>query len=465
MRAFAIKALGASVAALVAVAPAMSATVIDTKAVAALTAMKSLNVITLGDYQNTGNGDIEGKLWVGGNSSGSKMQVGFGNSNQKSGQSAYATMTVGGNFTNNGVDLYNGNTANGTVGTYNSSSTGSYGLKVGGNMTDTGNGFDIKTNGANVTVGGYVGRLSIDGSNANVMINGSLSNFAENGANAIVKANTYGDQNVNGIGSGSNVYINGSNPSQNSPPSGWHFNAGQTLNAPTTSAMASDVSAMSVNMKDLSTQLDSLSNTNSFSKISAGGNSSIYDLLFNVTNTSNGYAVFDIQAADLFGSNARGIGFTLNGGSFNGSTIPIIINVLGMGSGNYNLGLSSGVNGYTTWYDSSLSSNIIWNLVGSTGTFTTSNQIEGSVLDANGTVDTSNGRNIEGSVVASIFKQGGEVHLGTFNAGDTSSNAITALSTTAAVPEAHVWVMMIIGFGLIGGIVRKQKQAGVLLRI
>lgn len=457
--------MGAFVAALVAVAPAMSATVLDTKAYDALMAMKSLNVITLGDYQNVGNGDIEGKLWVGGNSSGSKLQVGFGNSNQKSGASSYATVTVAGNVTNNGIDLYNGNTANGTVGTYNSSSSGSYGLKVGGNITDTGNGLNTKNNGANIQVGGNLARLSLDGANQTVMIDGSLSNFNLNASNSTVRAASYFG-NTNGLGSGSSVYISGSNPnSGNTPPSGWNFNQTQTLNAQTTSQMTSAAMTMSVNMKDLSSQLNALTNTNSMLKVSAGGNSTVYDLLFNITNTSNGYAVFDVQASDLFSSNARGIGFTLNGGSFNGSTIPIIINVLGMGSGNWNLNLGSGVNGYTTWYDSSLSSNIIWNLVNSTGTFTTSRQIEGSVLDAYGTVDTSNSQNIEGTVVASIFKQGGEVHLGTFNAGDTGTTVITALSQTAAVPEAHVWVMMIIGFGFIGVMIRKQKQAGVLLRI
>lgn len=466
MRRMLIKVVGFAMLAMASVAtgsPALAATSINTKAYDALVAMKSLNVITLGNYTNTGNGDIEGKLWVGGDSSGSKMQVGFGNSSQNSGQSSYKTMTVIGNFTNSGVDLYNGTTKNGTVGTYNGSSSGSYGAKVGGNMTDSNNGLNTKANGASITVGGYVNRMSLDGANQTVKVNGLLSQLNVNASNSTIVAGSYSG-NVNGLGSGSNVYVNGSNPSQNSPPSGWHFNANQTLDAPTTSGMQSDKTTMIQNITALTSQLSTLSDTLSATKVGAGGNSTIYDLLFNVTSTTNGYAVFNVSASDLF--SARGIGFQFANGT--NSSVPIVVNITGLGSGTYNWNLQSGVNGYgNAIYNSSLSSQLIWNLVGATGTLNVNTTIEGSVLSATGTVSTSSSANIEGTVAASVFNQGGEVHLGTFNGGDSGTSALTALSTvsTGAVPETQTWITMIIGFGFIGAIIRRQKQAIMLLHL
>jgi choice-of-anchor A domain-containing protein len=446
--------------------PAMAATSINTKAYDALVAMKSLNVITLGNYNNTGNGDIEGKLWVGGDSSGSKLQVGFGNANQNSGQSSsYKTMTVIGNFTNSGVDLYNGTTKNGTVGTSGGSSSGSYGLKVGGNMTDSNNGLNTKANGASITVGGYVNRMSLDGANQTVTVNGLLQQLNVNASNSTIKAGSYSG-NTNGLGSGSTVSISGANPnSGNTPPTGWSFNqTSQTLGAPTTSSMQSDKSTMISNITALTSQLSTLSDTLSASKIGAGGNSTAYDLLFNVTSTTKGYAVFNVSASDLF--SARNIGFQFGSGT--SSTVPIIVNITGLGSGTYNWNLQSGVNGYgSAIYDSSLSSQLIWNLVGATGTLNVNTTMEGSVISATGTVSTSSSANIEGTVVASVFNQGGEVHLGTFNGGDSGNTALTALSTvsTGAVPETQTWITMIIGFGFIGAVIRRQKQAIMLLRL
>ncbi len=457
MRFAATAMLGFAGAMALAATSAHAAATIDTKAQAALTAMQSLNVVVLGNYNNSGNGDIEGKAWVGGNATGNKLQVGFGNANQSAGQSSYNTLTVVGNMAN-GVDLYNGATKNGNVGTYNSSATGSYGLKVGGNMTDGNNGLDTKANNGKITIGGYVNRMTLDGDGQTVTVNGALgSSFTENATNSTVRAQSYGG-NINGIGSGSNVYISGSINNQNNV-AGWHGNVSQTLNAPTTSSMAADVSTMAANMKDLSVQLGSLATTNTMQMIGAGGNSTVYDMLFNITNTSNGYAVFNVSAAQLFSSNARNIGFELNGASISNSNIPIIINITGLANGtNYNLNLGSGVNGYTNAiYDSSLASDIIWNLGGYTGTLTTSRQIEGSVLTPYGTIDTGNSQNIEGSVVASVFNQGGEVHLGTFDATDTSGANIVKLATVPAVPETPAWIMMIIGFGLVGRMIRKQK--------
>ena len=125
-------------------------------------------------------------------------------------------------------------------------------------------------------------------------------------------------------------------------------------------------------------------------------------------------------------------------------------------------------NGLTTngaVWSSALNEQLIWNFTDATAStlLNVNSELHGSVLDPNGAV--SNSTPIEGSVVASVFKQGGEVHLGTL-AGDYSdsaaSSAFTALASTqsAAVPEPATWSMMILGFGAVGGLVRRQRRQG-----
>jgi len=61
----------------------------------------------------------------------------------------------------------------------------------------------------------------------------------------------------------------------------------------------------------------------------------------------------------------------------------------------------------------------------------------------------SNNTPIEGSVVAYDFKQGGEVHLGTYNGTD---------SFLTPVPEPKTWAMMIGGF-LLAGLALRRRTA------
>jgi hypothetical protein len=60
---------------------------------------------------------------------------------------------------------------------------------------------------------------------------------------------------------------------------------------------------------------------------------------------------------------------------------------------------------------------------------------------------------IEGSVVARSFKQGGEVHLGTFGFDDLPGGG------TGVVPEPASWAMLITGFGLVGAAARRRRAA------
>jgi choice-of-anchor A domain-containing protein len=93
-----------------------------------------------------------------------------------------------------------------------------------------------------------------------------------------------------------------------------------------------------------------------------------------------------------------------------------------------------------------LGENVIWNFHEATNlTFTTS--FYGSVLAprAHGTI----GNFIDGSVAFASMTQNGEVHLGTFRG---------SIPDVAAVPEPASWAMMILGFGMLGGAMRRQAR-------
>jgi hypothetical protein len=61
---------------------------------------------------------------------------------------------------------------------------------------------------------------------------------------------------------------------------------------------------------------------------------------------------------------------------------------------------------------------------------------------------------IEGSVVAKNFTLSNEVHLGTY--GNNGGNSIPLL--TGVIPEPANWALMISGFGIVGGVVRRRRS-------
>ena len=290
-----VSAVGAALA-LAAQAPA--ATTIDTRALTALNAMRSLNLIVLGDY--TAGHEVEGKVWVGGNVTGQTFNVGIGNAYQSSGTSLYSTLTVGGDL-GVSVNVNNGATRTGTAG------TGAYGVTVAGNVNQqlTFNaGGSVNTIGGNLnadeniganavlTVAGYaksiagtgastvklgsdqgsitvgagstvnvhsggVSSVSVgDGStvkvggdiaslttgkNSTTTVTGTIGSQNFNtGSGSTTYAAAYGSQNVNGISG--QAYISGSDPNPNDKangtPTGWHFNQSQKLAAPDAPAPA-----------------------------------------------------------------------------------------------------------------------------------------------------------------------------------------------------------------------------------
>ena len=170
---------------------------------------------------------------------------------------------------------------------------------------------------------------------------------------------------------------------------------------------------------------------------------------FNFTTAANAsdFAVADITAAQL----ASG---TFNLPTYatatNGKTL--IINVSGT---NVTFGANETGNG------SLVQQNIIWNFMDAT-TVNVNTAVYGSILAPKATITGSSP--INGSVVAKVFQDCGEVHLGTFN-GNThflvappSGGGGSHESGPGAVPEPASWMTMLAGFGIIGSLIRRQRR-------
>jgi len=385
---------------LAAVALAVSAPAQATTSVqAGLQAMRELNLIVLDDLE-TGH-DVEGKVFVGGKITGNSATFGIGNASQGAKASTRRTLTVGGNV---GPQININNGSNGGQGPVATTP----GILVGGNV----GGLNINAQGAAVDVGGnFGGNLNL--SNGQVVNIGGSVTGSINGSN--------NSQTVRAGGS-----ING-----NANGAAFISNLGAGWNAASTSvALAAERSLLQTNLTDLSIHLRDLTLASNPSSLTLGNQGPI----FNAVNGGNGFALFNV-AGSLF--NTGQIDFTTVGGP-----MPIIVNV----SGTHINWTGNAVGGY----NASLNPFIIWNFHEATSVDFT-RMVHGSVLAPLARI--TNITPIEGSVVARSFKQGGEVHLGTFGFDDLPGGG------TGVVPEPASWAMLIAGFGLVGAAARRRRAA------
>lgn len=107
--------------------------------------------------------------------------------------------------------------------------------------------------------------------------------------------------------------------------------------------------------------------------------------------------------------------------------------------------------------------NVIWNFTDA-NTVNVNTALFGSVLAPKATV--SGNSPINGSVVAKVFNSAGEVHLGTFN-GHSGFLVTTPPSnggggSPGAIPEPSSWMTMLLGFGFLGSIIRRQRRKELL---
>jgi choice-of-anchor A domain-containing protein len=411
------------------------------------------------------NGNVEGLVKVGDNSTvkinggitGSELSIGAGSTavvqNGVQGElklGSGSKTRIGGNVTGN-TSLAAGTAAKRTT------------LAVGG--------FTGLINGAaysDVSVGGDVNGQASVSNNSTLTVRGKLtSDLSANGnSGTVVRLGGYGG-NVNALNNGQTAYVS---QKRDNPPSGWFFSNGYakpaapatitnaTLETTTPAqTISSTTAAMLISLRDLSATLKALPTiaSNTITKTQIGPGSSTYDWIFNVNSTSSGYAVFTVAASDLLDKaggaegTVRNIGFSFGSGA---SNLPIVINVTGLGNSTWTWNLN-GTSGYT----SAINQQVIWNFnntATSTGKLSFTTIVHGSVLATESTV--SNSTPIEGSLVARVFNQGGEVHLGTYNGNERLAQTMQNFS--APVPEPVSWAMMVVGFGLTGGMIRRQRR-------
>ncbi len=368
-----------------------------------LAAIKSYNAIVFDNM--SANHDVEGKLLVGGDLNGSSATFGIGNSTQGATPSGAPTLTVGGN--NN---LSNTNLNNGSNGGSGNIAAGA-GFSVAGNVTGNGN---------------------VNGSGPrNIIVGGNLSGNPSVNSGDTLRVGG----NVSGV-----LSVNGGIAQLGGTPGGLNNNGGtyqSGLGAAFKSGLVSGITATTTqtiaDVKALSTALASLS-VATLSTVS----SNVDTLFLNAVDGGSGFALFNINSS-VFGS------LTKMDYVFPNSTLPVIVNVTGATSLTFGLEPTGGNTALKN-------QQIIWNFVDATSLDITK-LFHGSVIAPNATLY--NHTPIEGSVAVKSFVQGGEVHLGTYNRGDS----FLTPPPPPAVPEPASWALMIIGLGVCGATLRRSRQA------
>jgi hypothetical protein len=481
-------------------------------AAAALVTLSKLNVAIQQDWKFNGGGEVEGKVWVGRDAlqtgGSTTTQIGFGASNgQSTVASTYNTVTVGrnanigfqiknsvggaygayivGNSTQEINVQDNGTSSNRVNVTIGGTSSGGVKVKdyqnttIGGSYTNQ-NGLDLATNG-NVWIGGdlskaqggntntikvhgnatqlYVNDNSTaqvggtigqgqSGNNTTVTALGNISNFGINGVGTVKTNGSFSNGYVSGNGSKlyakggtSNTNNNTGQPTASTIYTGSNvFSGGVTAPAdpgtPTVASTATETATMFDNFAALSKSLANLAKAGHTGTIDTS-NSQAYKF---VSAATSGYTVFNVNE-NIFNRNE----FAYN---FANTTTPIIINVKNTGACSATLSCSYTMTSNFTGNANAYNQNVIWNFLDAKD-IVLNRQFQGTVLaylsDLQANV-------IEGSVVAKNFTMTNEIHLGTYSGNN-------GFILAGVIPEPANWAMMIAGFGVVGGVVRRRRRS------
>lgn len=372
-------------------------------AAAGMTALSTYNLIVLGDWEM--DSDVEGRAIAtgnAGNSSGKGFTIGSGRSAQGALPSTGPTLVVGGDLNIVNVNVNNG--PNGSSGTVAAGSS----VLVRGNV---------------------VGNMNLNGEPRSLAVGGNFNGNANNLFSGLVGGNMLGGN--MGTAGGGSIKLGGTVVSGNANGN-VQTGVGASVRAGVESQVDSLTAGLSDNLHALSSTLAdfTLASNPSFLSASGGGQT----LVLNAVTGSNGFALFNLSASDF-------AGYTSIAYNFEPDTGPVIVNFTGDLNFALNFVSPSGTDPF-----SAVNQSILWNFTDATNlVFNT--EFFGSVLATN--AEVTNRNSINGSLVAASFKQAGEVHLGTFRPFDLPP---------PAVPEPTSWALMILGFGLAGGALRRRQS-------
>jgi choice-of-anchor A domain-containing protein len=409
---------------------------------------KSLNLNTNTNLSVSGNTNgfstnTGSTVHVGGSANGNNNNIGAG-----------SAATVTGNMST--ADISGGSTliVGGSLGNFNGSSNSvvSMGSYSGSNKVAV-------SSGSHVYVGSSINQAENNGDTLEVI--GNIGDMQGYGHNSVTKVTGSIGGNGNGIGNAPTyVYAGGGIAgAQNANGNAANVHAGYTYNsgiaapttlgtpaAPAAPALAVPLSEMTSNMQALSTALYSQTNANATSSVSFFNDGR--GITLNATSSgSNAVAVFNLDAASL--SSYTGISY-----NFSDPNLVVVVNLLNTQGGTFDWNMTWNT---ITGAGNAYNQQVIFNF-GDTSTVNLNRETWGSILAANATVSNGGG-NINGSLVAKVFNQGGEVHLGTFNGFEgflvTNDNGG---GTPGSVPEPASWAMMLSGFGAIGTMIRRRRR-------
>jgi len=283
---------------------------------------------------------------------------------------------------------------------------------VGGNLT-AGSNFTIQNNNVPTTTYG-TGSLTVVG---NASLNGSVN--AGGGIN--VGGNVSGSFNNNG---NNQVTYGGTNSASANNTT---FTSGGT---DFISALASQSADIKASLTSLSANLSALASSALVAFDASDSNNQ------KLTATGTGLLIYNMTEAEFeaIGQNSQLL-ITVPDGA------TLVINVAGV-----DIDLLGKVNRFTN------DSNVIWNFYEAT-TVDIAQQFSGSVLGVFADITVGNAGNIDGTVVGNNILQNanGEIHNNYFQ-GDLSS------LTVSTAPEPGTWLMLILGFGLVGAATRLGRN-------
>jgi choice-of-anchor A domain-containing protein len=409
-----------------------------------------------GSVSNSMNLNTGTKLSVAGNTNGFSTNTGStvhvggsasGNNNIGSG----SAVTVTGNMS--GADVSSGSSliVGGSLGNFNANNSSvSMGSYSGGNKVAV-------SQGSQVYVGSSINQAENNG--GILEVTGSIGDMQGYSQNSVTKVTGSIGGNGNGIGNApSYVYAGGSIAgAQNANGNAVNVHANYAYNgsvaapttlgtpaAPSVPSLAVPLSEMASNMQALSSALYSQANANATSSVSFFNDGR--GITLNATSTgSNAVAVFNLDMTSL--ASYTGISY-----NFSDPSLIVVVNLLNTQGGSFDWNMTWNS---LTGAGSAYNQQVIFNF-GDASTVNLNRETWGSILASNATVSNGGG-NINGSLVAKVFNQGGEVHLGTFNGFD-GFLVTGGGSTPGAVPEPASWAMMLSGFGAIGTMIRRRRR-------